>query len=53
MPLERLPKQAYLPKQMGEDQLDDQELDGSITLRISDGIALNFNKRNDGCDGRP
>ena len=29
----------YLPKQMGEDQLDDPGLDGPITLRILDGIA--------------
>ena len=44
MPQERLPKQAllYLPKQMGEDQLDDLELDGPITLRILDGIAWDF-----------
>ena len=53
MPLERLPKQAYMPKQMGEDQFDDQELDGPITLRILDKIALDFTKQNDGCDGRP
>ena len=41
MPQERLPKQAlqYLPKQMGEDQLDDLELHGPITLRILDGIV--------------
>ena len=45
MPQERLLKQAlllYLPKQMGEDQLDDLELDGPITLRILDGIAWDF-----------
>ena len=42
IPQERLPKQAYLPKQMGEDQLDDLELDGPITLRILDGIAWDF-----------
>ena len=34
-------KQA-LPKQMGEDQSDDLELDGPITLRILDGIAWDF-----------
>ena len=28
----------YLLKQMGEDQLDDLELDGLITLRILDGL---------------
>ena len=32
----------YLPKQMGEDQLDDLELDGPITLRILDGTAWDF-----------
>ena len=36
------PNKLYLPKQMGEDQLDDLELDGPITLRILDGIALDF-----------
>ena len=33
------PNKLYLPKQMGEDQLDDLELNGPITLRILDGIA--------------
>ena len=42
MPQERLSKQVYLSKQMGEGQLDDLELDGPITLRISDGIAWIF-----------
>ena len=28
-----------MPQQMGEDQSDDLELDGPITLRILDGIA--------------
>ena len=28
-----------MPKQTGEDQLDDLELDGPVTLRILDGIA--------------
>ena len=43
MPQERLPKQALLAyKQMGKDQLGDLELDGSITLRIMDGIAWDF-----------
>ena len=42
MPQERLPKQALLAKQMEEDQLDDLELDGPITLRIFDGIAWDF-----------
>ena len=28
-----------MPKQMGEDQSDDLELDGPITLRILNGIA--------------
>ena len=32
----------YLPKQMGENQLDDLELNGPITLRILDGIAWDF-----------
>ena len=31
-----------MPKQMGEDQSDDLELDGPITLRILDGIAWDF-----------
>ena len=42
MPQERLPKQALLAKAMGEDQLDDLELDEPITLRILDGIAWDF-----------
>ena len=43
MPQERLPKQALLAtKQMGEDQLDDLELDGQITLRILNGTAWEF-----------
>ena len=42
MPQERLPKQALLAKANGEDQLDDLELDGPITLRILDGIAWDF-----------
>ena len=42
-----------MPKQMGEDQSDDLELDGPITLRILDGIAWDFAQRNDGGDGRP
>ena len=33
------PTKLYLPKQMGEDQLNDLELDGPITLRMLDGIA--------------
>ena len=33
-----------LPKQIEKYQLDDQELDGTITLRILDGIAWNFNQ---------
>ena len=40
---------------MGEDQLDDLELDGPITLRILDGIAWGIGtspKQNDGGDGR-
>ena len=36
------PNKLYLPKQMGEDQLDDRELDGPIALRILDGIAWDF-----------
>ena len=35
---------------MGEDQLDNLELDGPITLRILDGIGTSP-KRNDGGDG--
>ena len=31
-----------MPKQMGEDQSDDLELDEPITLRILDGIARDF-----------
>ena len=42
MPQERLPKQALLAKQMGEDQLDNLELDGPITLRILDETACDF-----------
>ena len=42
MPQERLPYKLYSPKQMVEDQLDDLELDRSITLRILDGIAWDF-----------
>ena len=38
---------------MEEDQLDDLELDGPITLRILDGIAWTSPKQNDGGDGRP
>ena len=33
------PTKLYLLKQMGEDQLNDLELDGPITLRMLDGIA--------------
>ena len=36
------PNKLYLPKQMGEDQLDNLELDVPITLRILDGTAWNF-----------
>ena len=42
MPQETLPKQALLAKANGEDQLDDLELDGHITLRILDGTARDF-----------
>ena len=42
MPTEKLPKQSLLSKQMGEDQLNDLKLDGTITLRILDGIAWDF-----------
>ena len=42
MPQERLPKQALLAKANGEDQSDDQELDGLITLRIMDETAWDF-----------
>ena len=36
------PNKLYLPKQMGEDQLDDLQLDGPITLRILHRIAWDF-----------
>ena len=36
------PNKLYFPKQTGEDQLDDLELDEPITLRILDGIAWDF-----------
>ena len=42
MPQERLPKQALLAKANGEDQSDDLELDGLITLRIMDETAWDF-----------
>ena len=42
MPQERLPKQALLAKTKGEDQWDDLELNGPITLMILDGIARGF-----------
>ena len=42
MPQERLPKQALHAKEMGEDQSDDLERGGSITLRILNGIAWDF-----------
>ena len=41
-PQEKLPNKLYLPKQMGEDQLHDLDLDGLITLRILNGIAWDF-----------
>ena len=53
MPQERLPTQLYLPKQMGEDQLDDVKVDGPITLRILDEPLGTSPKRNDGGHGRP
>ena len=37
---------------MGEDQLDDLELDGPITLTILDGIVWDSPRQNDGGDGR-
>ena len=47
MNAERLRKDSscklYWPKQMGEDQLDDLEPDGPITLRVLNGIAGDFN----------
>ena len=36
------PNQLYLPKQMGEDQLDDLELNGLITLKILNEIVWDF-----------
>ena len=49
MPQKRLPKPASLAKQMGEDQLDDLELDGPITLSI--GVARIFDWEGGG--GKP
>ena len=37
-----LPNKLYFPKQMREDQLDDLELDGPLTLRILGGTAWDF-----------
>ena len=36
------PNKLHMPKQMGEDQSDNLELNGPITLRILDGIAWDF-----------
>ena len=52
MPQKRSPNKLYLPKQMEEDQLDDLEIDGPITLRNLDGIAWDFLQRNDKSNGR-
>ena len=38
------PNKLYLPKQMGEDQLDDLEPDALVTLKNLDEIAQNFTK---------
>ena len=38
---------------MGEDQLEDLELDGPITLSILDESVGTSTKRNDECDERP
>ena len=43
IPHENSPNKLYLPKQI-EDQLDNLELDGPITLRIKDGTAWDFTK---------
>ena len=37
--MKHFPNKLYVVKQMGEDQLDDLELDVPITLRIWDGIG--------------
>ena len=42
MSQERLPNNLYLPKQMGEDQLHDLELDGPTALRILGRIVWDF-----------
>ena len=42
MPQERLSEQSLLAKANGRKQLNDLELDGSITLKILDGIAWDF-----------
>ena len=42
MSQERLPNNLYLPKQMEEDQLDDLELNGPITMRILGRIVWDF-----------
>ena len=38
----RLPKQALLAKANGRRPVEQLELDGRITLRILDGIAMGF-----------
>ena len=52
MPQERLPKQALLAKANWRNQLNDLKLVGPITMRILDGRAWDFPKRNDGFDRR-
>ena len=39
------PNKLYLPEQIGDDQLDNVELDGLMTLKILDEVACD-----DGCD---
>ena len=53
MPQERLPKQLYLPKQMGDDQLDDLELMDRLHWESWMEPLRTSPKRNDGGDGRP
>ena len=42
MPQKDSPNKLYMPNQMGEDQLDDLELEKPNTFRILDGMACDF-----------
>ena len=42
MPQENLPNKLYLPKQMGENHVDNIELDRPISLKILHGISWDF-----------